>query len=239
MADDELSRWRAEVVVRAGYDSLGPWLLPHDGSVTLGRAKRCGLRSDHPAISQKLAIFTPSPLGWVLENGARTRVRVASVFVLQGSFAPRARVLLQPADWTLSWDLDVLAEVTIKYRPVGHGSPYPTAHDAPEAADLAEQLVGTDLVGQKVTLTPLQKRRLGALFAYLIEGRPKPDQLLETAAALSGEPVKQINRTWVKVRDKINNNGRGIRIERIEDLGYYLVEVAGVITDADVPRPKG
>lgn len=224
--------------MRVGFSTSGPFLLPSDAPVALGRNENCGLRADHPAVSRELARFVPSTRGWILENGKRTRVRVDSVFVVDATFARGAHVLMQPADWTLTWDLDVVAEVTVRYRRVGHGEQYPFARDRGSGNDgqrKGEQhLVGTDLAGERLNLTPLQRRRLGALFAYLIEGNPKPEQLIQTASKLSGDSISQINGTFVRVREYVNRH-REVPIERIEDLGYHLVEVAGVLGPDDLP----
>ena len=240
MADD-VNQWRVEVALQVGYDSFGPFLLPVDEPVSVGRSEQCGLRINHPAVSRKLATFVPTPRGWILENGKRTRVRVDSLFVVDASFAPGAHVLLQPADWTLAWDLDVVAEATLKYRRGGHGEPYPTVRDGapPEGAPGdRQQFIGTAVAGDQLNLTALQRRRLGALFAYLIEGRPPPDQLIQTAAKLSGDSISQINGTWVRVMEYVNRH-RDVPIGGIEDLGYHLVEVAGVIGAEDLPDAEG
>jgi hypothetical protein len=238
---DDISLWRAEVTVRVGYETSGPLLLPPDEAVTLGRDEGAGLRTDHPAVSRELARFAPTARGWVLENGRRTRVRLESPFVVAAMFAPQAHVLLQPADWTLVWDLDVLTEVAVRYRRSGHGEPYPTACDADNAVDVErapQRVIGTDLAGDHLNLTGIQRRRLGALFAYLIEGRPKPEQLIQTASKLSGDSIPQINGTWVRVMEYVNRH-RDVPIERIEDLGYHLVEVAGIIGPDDLPEQHG
>jgi hypothetical protein len=236
-----VDQWRVEIALRVGHGAFGPFLLPLGEAVSLGRADQCGLRVDHPAVSRHLATLAPSERGWILENGRRTRVRAESPFVLEAVFAPGSHLLLQPADWTLRWDLDVLTHVTVRYRRGGHGEPYPVVHDnsAPEIpTEVPQQLSGTAVAADHLNLTDLQRRRLGALFAYLIEGRPKPDQLIQTAAKLSGDSISQINGTWVKVMEYLNRH-RDVPIERIDDLGYHLVEVAGLVGPEDVPVSTG
>lgn len=233
-----LEPWRAEVTV-ALKDKVAekPVLLPMGEPVTVGRGEHCGIRLDDPKVSSVLATFSPSEHGWILTNGQRTRVRAKSAFVLDASFAPRAQVLLQPADWTLRWDLDVLVEIIVRMR--RGGSTLPVAHDQlPESGKTNAQRVGTDVAGDRLALTPLQRRRLGALFAYLIEGTAKPEQLLQAAALRSGDSIPQITGTFVRIRDYVNRNREwGDPIDSIEDLGYHLVEVAGVLGPDDVPDP--
>lgn len=228
--------WRAEATLRVGLSVSGPFELPSDEPVTVGRAEHCGLRTANSAVSHELARLVPSPNGWILENGKRTRVRVVSVFVVDASFAPRAHVLLQPADWTLAWDLDVTTELTIRYRRPGHGEKRPVARDGePCRADDGDQhRIGTDVAGEHLNLTALQRRRLGALFAYMIEGTPKPEQLIPAAAKRSGDSIPQITGAFVRVREYVNRH-RELPIDSIEDLGYHLVEVSGVIGPDDLP----
>ncbi|WP_162891078.1 hypothetical protein [Aeromicrobium sp. A1-2] len=129
-------------------------------------------------------------------------------------------------------------EVDVKYRRGGHGEPYPTARDgALSTAMVPHARIGTDLAGDKLNLTPIQRRRLAALYAYLLEGRPKPDQLIQEAANISGDSISQINGTWVRVMEYVNRH-RDVPIERIEDLGYHLVEVAGILGPDDLPDAR-
>ncbi|GAB3487825.1 FHA domain-containing protein [Flexivirga lutea] len=242
------SSWRAEAELRIAHVVVGTWALPASEPVTIGRSARCGLRSRDPAVSGTLARLIPGERGWILENGNRTRVRVASVFALDAEFAPRAQVLLQPADWHLAWDLDTPCELSIRYRRrVRHGEPLPIARDTEQSPERlwthqpvgTVGTVGTDIAGNALELTPLQRRRLGALFAYLILGQPKPPNLIHAAAELSGDSLSQINGTWVKVMEKVNRR-RVDPLQRLEDLGYHLVEVAGQIGPDDVPdHPRG
>ena len=233
--------WRAEVEVQVGYDRIGPYLLPYDEMVSLGRDPCCGLQVDNPKLSRVLATLSPSERGWVITNGKRTRMTAESPYIVQASFAPQAQLLLQPADWTLTWDLDVNTTLTVKYRRNGRGEEYPTARDKrtnvgrdrPNPA-----FVGTAVAGAELKLTPIQRRRLGALFAYLIEGTPKPSALIQAAAQRSGDTIPQVTRAWVRVMGRVNEH-RDVPIETIEDLGYHLVEVAGVIGPDDVPQPRG
>lgn len=232
--------WRAEVAGTFGYDSFGPVLLPHDEPVTLGRAEHCGLRMDDPAVSRHLATFRPAPGGWFVENGERTRMRIESTFVVEASFAARALVFLQRADWTLIWDLDVPVTVVVRYRPVGHGEPLPVARDGVPVRERGRpenRLAYTALAGDRLHLTRLQRRRLGALFAYLIEDEPKPDRLIPTAAELSGDSISQITGTAVKVMEYVNRHRR-VPIEHFEDLGFHLVKVAGVLGPDDLPDAR-
>lgn len=219
-------------------DQVAEVALPPDEQVTFGRAATCGIqvpRSDHSSrVSNVIATFIPTPWGWVLMNGHRTRVKAQSPFVLGGSFGPKAQVLLQlNADWLLSWDYDVVTELSVRYRPAVGMQHVPIAHDrAPR--ERASQLALTAFAGDGLNLTAQQRRRLGALFAYWIEGSARPTDLLGAAAALSGDSERQILNTATKVRDRLNLQ-RHVEITHLDDLGYHLVEVAGILGADDLP----
>lgn len=219
-------------------DQVAEVALPPDEPVTFGRAATCGVqvpRSAHSSkVSNVIATFTPTPLGWVLTNGHRTRVNAQSPFILGGSFGPKAQVLLQlNADWVLNWDFDVVTELSVRYRPADGVQHLPIAHDrAPK--ELPSKLPLTVLAGDGLELTPQQRRRLGALFAYRIEGAAKPTDLLGNAAALIGDSERQILNTAIKVRERLNQQ-RHVEITHLDDLGYHLVEVAGILGADDLP----
>ena len=132
----------------------------------------------------------------------------------------------------------MLTEVSVGRRRSSHGEPFPTVGDVNDRSEPEadrQRFIGTAAAGEQLKLTLVQKRRPGALFAYQIEGRPKPKRLFQTAVKLSGDSVCQINGKCVTVMDYVNRH-RDIPIDRIEDLRYQLVEVAGVIVPEDVPE---
>lgn len=219
----------AHVFGTVGARAIGPYRLPDDESVTFGRAVTCGIHVLEPRLSSVTATFVPTPLGWVLQNGKRTRVIARSPFVIEASFGPGAQLLLQPdVDWELSWDFDVVTELTFRYR----------AGTGPEVRDPGSRAmspyVGTAFAADDLKLTVLQRRRLVALFEYLIEESPKPADLLGAASELTGDTPRQILNTAIAIRDRVNA-GRHDQLVHLEDLGYYLVNVAGVIGPDDLP----
>jgi hypothetical protein len=208
-------------------------------AVTFGRAKTCGISVPHSEHSSKvsslIATFISTPLGWVLKNGKRTRVHAKSLFAIDASFGPKAQVLLQhDADWALSWDFDVVTELTVQYRPATRVGGIAVARDR-ALREQPREFAGTAVAGHNLTLTTLQRRRMGALFAYRIEGAAKPADLLGAAAALTGDTERQILNTATKIKDRINFQ-RHVQIDHLDDLGYHLVEVAGVLGADDLPE---
>lgn len=242
--------WRAEIAVSVGDRTVGPFLLPADAPVTFGRSVECGLRIDDERASRAIARFLPTEFGWILINGDRTRVRAQSLFVLTATLDRRAHFLLQPgADWILTWDLDVKTSARINYRKEIHGEPLQVAHDR-EIGDAQRPTLlrrdghivqvdrgrGTALAGDHLKLNESQRQRLGALFAWLIEGRSQPENMIAEAARLGGFTIPQINGVWTKVMVYVNRHrDAGAKIETLEELGYHLVEVVGMIGPDDLP----
>ena len=213
-------------------------LQPGD-NVTFGRAETCGIKVPHSEHSSKvsslIATFISTPMGWVLKNGQRTRVHAESLFTIDASFGPKAQILLQhDADWALSWDFDVVTEMTVQYRPAARVVGLTVARDR-ALREQPGEFAGTAVAGHKLTLTALQRRRMGALFAYRIEGATKPADLLGAAAILTGDSKRQILNTATKIRDRLNFQ-RHVQIDHLDDLGYHLVEVAGVLGADDLPE---
>lgn len=251
MAFEGSQGWRAEVAATVGDYVVGPLLLPSDATVTFGRAAECGIRVDDERASRAIAKFVPTQFGWIVINGDRTRFRAESLFVPAATVDRRGHFLLQPgADWTLTWDLDVETSATVDYRIEPYGEMLPIARDRDPDDVGVPQLIrreghiievnrvrGTDLAGDRLKLLPEQRQKLGALFAWIVEGRSKPDNLTAEAARLGGFTIPQINGVWTKVMVYVNRNrDADAQIHTIEELGYHLVEVAGVIGPADVPR---
>jgi hypothetical protein len=243
--------WRAEVEVTIGDRTVGPFLFPPDASVTFGRASQCGLRVDDERAPRVIAQFRPTEFGWILLNGDRTRVHARSLYVPAASLDRRAHFLLQPgADWTLTWDLDVRLTASIRYRKDAHGEPLPVLRDRPaEAAEQplllrcaghiveVDRVRGTDLAGDHLKLTRAQRRSLGALFAWIIEGEPRPDNMVTAAVSRSGATIPQIAGVWTKVMVYVNRHrDHDAQITSLEELGYHLVEVVGVIGPDDIPE---
>lgn len=201
--------------------------------MSFGRDDHCGLHAADARMSGVLAIFSPSDRGWIVTNGRRTRMSAESPFIVAASFAPRAQVLLQAAAWTLRWDLDVLVEMTVSYRRDVPKLPTVRDRPKPERSDHLPAAVGTAIAGEQLSLTDLQRRRMAALFAYLINESPKPGNLAAAASVLTGDESPRLMKVAARIRDQINTH-RDEPIETLEALGYHLVHVAGIIGPDDL-----
>ena len=234
---------RAIIELTVGGMKIGPLLLPTDEPVSLGRAAHCGIRVADPRLSNVFASLVPTELGWVLKNGQRTRVHTRSDYVLNGAFGPGAHVLLQFAEvpgWEILWDFDVLTRATVTFQ--DGLVPFRTARDKP-APSRAEagiaRWAGTLVAGGRVDLTPTQKRRMGALFAYLITGDPRPSNLAADASQRTDASPQRLINMALQIRDAINEHRPDQPLESMEDLGYHLVKVAQVIGVANLPKAQG
>ena len=88
----------------------------------------------------------------------------------------------------------------------------------------------------RLTLTPNQRLVVAASFAYLIKGEKKPANLASAAAVLTGKGEAAVVKTLIKVRDRVNAEKWGPKLESYEHLGHYLVHLTRSIGWEDLPR---
>jgi hypothetical protein len=237
--EDEVA-WYAAASLQVGTKTLGPFALDVDAPVTIGRSRRCGIWSTDERVPRELATIRFSHEGWILENERQTvrgriaPMRVSGEFIATRGgalFAPRARVLLQPAEWKIEWDLAVKIVVTITPLPDD-----PSDHLLARDKRFGEQGIGT-LAPRKLWLTDEQTIRMAALYAPLIRGderAPKPHYV--AAAVLAGCTADQLKSTHQNVRRKVNvGRSADSKITDFEELGYHLIDVEGAIGEDDLP----
>ncbi|PJI93572.1 hypothetical protein [Luteimicrobium subarcticum] len=237
--------WDAAAVLQVGDDLTPVLRLDTEERVTIGRSERAGLRS--PSVNRymprELATLNWTRFGWFIRNGRRTvgsteaRVRIAGPFIDEPNgalFAPNALVLLQRGEWTLEWELEV--RTVLRLTPIAEPSlSLPVARDRPEP--VGPQAGRTALARPDIALTPTQRERMGALFAYLIAGTATPPNRYQAAGELLGQDDSRIKSTAQNVIRSINANRRlAAGIKGLDELGHYLVEVAKLIGPGDVPR---
>lgn len=142
-------------------------------------------------------------------------------------------VALQEGKTLLSFpELDDYCQLGVVIAPVAGGA-LPTLHD--EGIEERER-VGTAYAAANVVMTPLQRSIVAITFAYLIKGEPKPANLTETAAARSRRSEQAVKNALGKVRDKVNLERWGPKLETYEQLGHYLVHLTRTISWADLPE---
>lgn len=233
------AEWNAAATVTVGGEQLGPFALDIDAPVTIGRSARAGIRSPNRAMPRELARLCWTRDGWIVENErhltkgliAPMRVRGEYITNRDGAlFAPRAKVLLQPGEWTLEWDLTARITVTIAPLPqdaTGH----PVARDKPQGNH-----GHATLAPRRLELRVNQTVRMAALYAYLLRGEQHaPKHPFAEAAALAGCTAAQMKSTYYNVLRKVNvGRDPDARIIEIEELGYHLIHVEGLLGPDDL-----
>lgn len=212
----------------------GPWSLPQDEVVTVGRASGTGLRTRYAWVPLRLCRLMPMEHGWLLQNGSRARVLVQNQFVAPTSFSPHALIALQAGVAVASWpDLDDMLRLDLSIGP-GVADGLPCLQDGVPSS---RSTSGTAYAVHEVTLTAYQRRKLAAMFRHLILGGPKPLNLAKAAAAELGIADSAVLMTAQQVRNKINQ-WKWQKLEDNEALGHYLVTLTRTLTAADLPEGK-
>src|SRR5690606_7141074 len=124
-------------------------------------------------VPRELARLKHFPIGWMLANsgntvgGTKAPVRVRGPYIesTEGAeFAPNSMIILQKGEWTLEWDLPIRTVLTL--------TPLSESSDTVDLAVARDRAHGTSgnqtLRASPVSLTPVQRTRMAALFAYLI-----------------------------------------------------------------------
>lgn len=220
-----------------GDQRLGPFLVRPSGELAIGRNAAEGLVLDQHWVPRTLCTLAPTERGWLVVNGPSTRLRVSNKWV-KADFATRSSIALPEGDTVLSWP-SLADPMRVKLR-VGHGvaeglrSPsqeMPQGHVA--GADLvAERMAGTVWPGGG--LEPTQKRTMAVLFRHLLDGSPKPRNLYQAAASELGVSEDAVKKQLRRVRDRLNRD-RFQKLRSADEVGEYLVEVAGLVGVGHLP----
>ncbi|NDO88499.1 hypothetical protein [Cellulosimicrobium composti] len=194
--------WSATAVLQVGDVVSERWLIDTESEVTIGRSPRAGLRSpsENGHVPRELARLKHFPIGWMLANsgntvgGTKAPVRVRGPYIenAEGAeFAPNSMIILQKGEWTLEWDLPIRTVLTL--------TPLSESSDTVDLAVARDRAHGTSgnqtLRASPVSLTPVQRTRMAALFAYLIRDGSPPENRYRAAADLLGESVEQVKST--------------------------------------------
>ncbi len=113
-------------------------------------------------------------------------------------------------------------------------------HLLPEVDDvdeLRDARVGTEwalgrLRGRDL-LEPQQRHAMAQLFRHLLEGTPRPRNIVKPAAENLGVSVDALKHQAARVRDRVNRD-RFQKLRTLDHLGEYLVERARAVTAADL-----
>lgn len=236
--------WSATAVLQVGDVVSERRLIDTESEVTIGRSPRAGLRSpsENGHVPRELARLKHISIGWVLANsgntvgGTKAPVRVRGPYIdsAEGAeFAPNSMIILQEGEWTLEWALPIRTVLTL--TPLSESS---DAVDLAVARDRAQGTSGNQtLRASPVSLTPVQRTRMAALFAYLVREENPPENRYRAAADLLGESVEQVKSTAQKVQRKINDDPfrkHAPKINGVDELGRHLVRLSRTIGEDDL-----
>lgn len=223
----------AEVEFALGDNKLGAWQLPRLRETTVGRSSSSGIRLLPDWAPRLLCTFVPTDEGWLLRNGARTRLVTESKWTRSAQFEPGALVMLQIGVWALTWQLDgcCSAEVHISHRPTARQLALPW----PRGGLGGDQGLGTYVAAdpERLRLSPEVRHKLAVLYRHEFSGERAPGNLCEAAAGPLGVTAAAVKVTAKRVQDRVNMH-RQAQLTNLQDLGYYLVNVAYAITEDDL-----
>ena len=223
----------------ADEKASGPWSLPQDEPVSVGRAPVSGLHLPRSWVPRGLCRFVPTHLGWLLQLGPRARARVQNDFVGDHVFDRLALVALQPGKTRITFpELDDRCQLGIHVfepDPAGYGMSDSTAppelRDRPDRDDTAQ---GTLHAVGRVAMTRTQRQRAAATFRHLMLGEPAPTNLTKAASTALGISEQALKNSLGDVRDKVNEE-RWVNLVTYEQLGHYLCHLTRNLQRADLP----
>lgn len=228
----------AIATVSGDQGNRGPWSLPLTSTVTLGRKPGAGLALKALWASRVVATFTYRPPAaglpgyWVIRNGDRCTLEVKNKWAVEGIMRPNAYALLHAGTWDLVWRFDRPLSVQIVIAPNYGQRSAPPALDAFVDPAARAEVLGTDVGGARLQLSPLARHRLAIIYEHVILGTNPPSNVIEHARErLGGIPRQRVLNTITQVREHLENLRVDVVREgtAIADLGEYLVNVACVI----------
>lgn len=106
-----------------------------------------------------------------------------------------------------------------------------------DVEDLRGALVGTawalgERQGREL-LEPQQRHAMAHLFRHLLEGTPRPANIVRPAAEDLGVSVDALKKQATRVRNRVNRD-RFQKLRTLDELGEYLVERAQAVSSANL-----
>lgn len=86
-----------------------------------------------------------------------------------------------------------------------------------------------------VVLTPKQKQYVAVAFQHLFTHEPAPVNFAATAAPHLGVQPQVVMNTLGKIRDRINKERWGPKLESHELVAHYLIKLTRTVTETDLP----
>lgn len=230
---------QARLWLRLADEQSGPWSLPPDEAVSVGRAPSSGLRLPRSWVPRGLCRLVPTGLGWLVQVGPRARARVQNDFVGDHVFDRLALVALQPGKSVITFpELDDLCQLGIRIvEPAleNEANGLAPALELRDRPDKDERARGTIYAVRRVAMTRTQRQRAAVTFRHLLCGEPAPKNLTQTAAAALGISEQALKNSLGDLRDKVNEE-RWLNLSTYEQLGHYLCHLSRNLQCSDLPE---
>ena len=223
---------QCRVQARIEDSKRGPWALPSWEDLWVGRAAGSGLYFGEEWIPRQLCRFVPVELGWLVHNGPRTRMRVQNRYVEDTCFEPHALVALQGGNSLLSWpELDDTCQLGVV---IGDGvaGDLKVLRNGREAGGSEAR---TAYAADRLEINPALREAMAVMFAHLISGERRPDNLAAAAGRRLGRSEQAMTNSARKLRERINEE-RWLNLETLDQLGHYLVVTTHTLTSENLPR---
>lgn len=226
-----MAELNATVRVTGGAEALGRWRLPRRSSTTLGRAKGSAIQLRGQWVPGRLAVLEPQGFGWLMRNGYSTRVVVRGPGLRGARFEPGGVAALIAGEWEIHWALDqsLRAEVSINKAPAPADLPWALNPTIP----VHDQQHGTAYAADRQMFSQAELHLLAVLFAYEFEAVTPPRNICQAAAEALSLTSSQVKNSANTVRRRINKK-RHTDLETLEELGFYLVHTARVLSEDDL-----
>lgn len=215
-------------------DTFGPYVAPPVGDILLGRAATSGLFLGEQWVPRVLATLVPTERCWLLVDGSSARMRVENAWTKR--VVPTGSIVALPTGLTdLRWPslvdhvrvtLDVGGKVDARMqslRPERDGSGG-ARMDMPMTVWAQDERPGRDL------LSTAERSMMAELFRHLLDGTPRPRNLVTAAAARLGVSAEVLKKRAFRVRQRLNED-RFQKLSDMDELGEYLVRAHAVALD--------
>lgn len=212
---------------------LGAWALPLSENMSVGRVPGAGIHIPNSWVPSRLCRFIPYEQGWLVQLG-RARGRVTNKYLGDVTFAGRTIVALQPGRAIVSFpELDDVCRLDVVIG-ASEADGLPMARDRADEHDERTRTSRTSYAIKRVDLLPTHRLVLAVTFAHLLTRARTPDNLAAAAAVKLGKSEASVRKVIFKTRDKINLE-RWLNLRTTDQLGHYLVNLTGELTEGDLP----
>lgn len=234
------------------------------GRHIVGRNPASCVVLDELWISRVQATIDVFPMGWVVTNGYRTRMRAESTQLSAEVRQGGSTWVPAGGDMRLWWP-ELRHELLLHVEPGRTGDRLPKPFTGRAAPIIARQQTRASFDRRRkgdalqhhlrayIRNGPLsesdtdkgdqlseenevlfQRERLAVLFRHEILGTPRPTKLYQTAAAALGVSEASLKQLVSRTLSRLNR-GRPIQLIGVDSLGHYLVHTSSQLSADDLP----